>query len=91
MRKRFTKTAAFVALFAFLFLLAPGLSNAKPGKFDFRLLIKKPAMWISSFWNMITPIFDGGDDGTKLIVPGDSTAKIKPLTESVSPKPSKGD
>ena len=91
MRKKLTKTAAFVALFAFVFLLAPGLSNAKPGKFDIRLLIKKPAMWISSFWNIITPIFDGGNDNPKAIVPGDSIAKIKPLTESVSPKPSKGD
>jgi hypothetical protein len=85
------KTAAFIALFAFLFLLAPALSNAKPAKFDIRLLIKKPAMWISSFWNIITPIFDGGNDGVKAIVPGDSAAKIKPLTESVSVKPSKGD
>ena len=91
MRKKLTKTAAFVALFAFVFLLAPGLSNAKPGKFDIRLLIKKPAMWISSFWNIITPIFDGGNDNHKAIVPGDSTAKIKPLTDSLSPKPSKGD
>jgi hypothetical protein len=91
MRKRFTKTAAFVALFAFLFLLAPGLSNAKPGKFDIRLLIKKPAIWISSFWNIITPIFGGGNDGTSAIVPGDSPAKIKPLTDSLSPKPSTRD
>jgi hypothetical protein len=91
MHKRFTKTAAIVALFAFLFLLAPGISSAKPGKFDIRLLVKKPAMWIASFWNVITPIFDGGNDNPKAIVPGDSTAKIKPLTDSVSPKPSKGD
>lgn len=91
MHKKFTKTAAFIALFAFIFLLAPALSNAKPAKFDIRLLIKKPAMWISSFWNIITPIFDGREDSTKAIIPGDSTAKIKPLTESVSVKPSKGD
>jgi len=91
MHKKLTKTAAFIALFAFLFLLAPALSNAKPAKFDIRLLIKKPAMWISSFWNIITPIFDGGNDTSKAIIPGDSTAKIKPLTDSLSPKPSKGD
>lgn len=91
MHKKFTKTAAFIALFAFIFLLAPALSNAKPAKFDIRLLIKKPAMWISSFWNIITPIFDGREDSAKAIIPGDSTAKIKPLTESVSVKPSKGD
>jgi hypothetical protein len=91
MHKKLTKTAALIALFAFLFLLAPGLSNARPAKFDIRLLIKKPAMWISSFWNIITPIFDGGNDTSKAIVPGDSTSKIKPLTDSVSVKPSKGD
>lgn len=91
MHKKLTKTAAFIALFAFLFLLAPALSNARPAKFDIRLLVKKPAMWISSFWNIITPIFDGRDDSPKAIVPGDSTAKIKPLTDSLSPKPSKGD
>jgi hypothetical protein len=91
MHKKLTKTAAFIALFAFLFLLAPALSNAKPAKFDIRLLIKKPAMWISSFWNIITPIFDGGNDTSKAIVPGDSVAKIKPLTDSLSPKLSKDD
>ena len=91
MHKKLTKTAAFIALFTFIFLLAPALSNAKPVKFDIRLLIKKPAMWISSFWNIITPIFDGREDTPKAIVPGDSTVKIKPLTESVSVKPSKGD
>ena len=93
MHKKLTKTAAFIALFAFLFLLAPALSNAyrKPAKFDIRLLVKKPAMWISSFWNIITPIFDGGNDASRVIAPDDSTAKIKPLTESASPKPSKGD
>jgi hypothetical protein len=48
-------------------------------------------MWISSFWNIITPIFGGREDTPKAIVPGDSTVKIKPLTESVSVKPSKGD
>jgi hypothetical protein len=91
MRKKLIKTAAFIALFAFLFLWAPGQSNAKPGKIDIRLLIRKPAIWITSFWNIITPIFDGREDTLRAIVPSDSVAKIKPLTESVSPKPSKGD
>jgi len=91
MNKRINKTAAFVALFALLFLLAPGLSNAKPGKFDIRLLIKKPVIWITSFWNVITPVFDARDNGPKSILPGDPSPTIKPLTESVSPKLSKGD
>lgn len=91
MHKKLIKTAAFIALFAFLFLWAPGLSNAKPGKIDIRLLIKKPAIWITSFWNIITPIFDSRDDAPKGLIPSDSVVKIKPLTESLSPKPSKGD
>jgi len=88
MHKKLTKTVAFVALFAFLFLLAPGLSNAKPRKFDIRLLLQRPAMWISSFWNIITPVFDGRDDAPTAVI---SPVKTKPLTESVSVKPSKGD
>jgi len=90
MHKKLTKSAAFVALFAFLFLLAPGLSNAGPRKFDIKLLLKQPAIWISSFWNIITPIFDGRDNA-RAIIPSNSTAKIKPLTDSLSPKPSKSD
>ena len=93
MHKKLTKTAAFIALFAFVFLFAPGLSVAKekPFKFDVRTLMKKPAMWISSFWSIFDPIFDHGKDAPKTIAPDDSVAKIKPLTESTSPKISKGD
>jgi len=88
MHKKLTKSAAFVALFAFLFLLAPGLSNATPRKFDVKLMLKQPVIWISSFWSIITPIFDGRDNVPTTII---SPAKIKPLTESVSVKPSKND
>jgi len=88
MHKKLTKSAAFVALFAFLFLLAPGLSNAAPRKIDIKLLLKQPAIWISSFWSIITPVFDSRDNVPTTII---SPAKIKPLTESVSVKPSKND
>lgn len=91
MNKKLTRTVAFVALFAFFFLLTPGLSNAGPRKFNIRLLIQKPAIWISSFWNIITPIFDGRDNSPRVIIPGDSPAKLKPLTDSLSPKPSRSD
>ena len=91
MHKRVSKTAAFVALFALLFLLAPTLSSARPGKFDIRLLIKKPVIWVTAFWNVITPVFDARDSGSKAIVPGEPTPTIKPLTDSLSPKLSKGD
>jgi hypothetical protein len=88
MHKKLRKTAAFVALFACLMLLAPVLSNARPRKIDIRYLLQRPAFWISSFWNIITPIFDGRDDTSAPVV---SPTKIKPLTESVSVKPSRGD
>ncbi len=93
MHKKLTKTAAFIALFAFIFLLAPGLSSAKerPFKFNIRSLVKKPAMWISSFWSIFDPIFSPRKDAPKTISPDDSVLKIKPLTESASPKVSKGD
>jgi hypothetical protein len=88
MHKKLRKTAAFVALFACLMFLAPVLSNARPRKIDIRYLLQRPAYWISSFWNIITPIFDGRDDSPTAIV---SPAKLKPLTDSLSPKLSKGD
>ena len=93
MHKKLTRTAAFIALFAFLFLFAPGLSVAKekPFKINFRTLVKKPALWISSFWNIFDNIFDHGKNTPKAIVPDESVSKIKPLTESVSPKVSRGD
>jgi hypothetical protein len=91
MHKKLIKTAAFIALFGLLFLWAPTLTSAKPGKFDIRQLVRKPAIWITSVWNFLTPIFDGRDDTPKGMVPGDSVNKVKPLTDSVSVKPSKGD
>jgi hypothetical protein len=93
MHKKLTKTAAFLALFAIIFLLAPGFASAKekPFKFNIRTLMSKPAMWVSSFWNIFDPIFNRGKDSPKAIVPDDSVAKIKPLTDSASVKPSKGD
>jgi hypothetical protein len=93
MHKKLTKTGAFIALFAIIFLFAPGLSNAKekPFKFNVRTLMRKPAMWVSSFWNIFDPIFNRGKDSPKAIIPDDSVAKIKPLTDSTSLKPSRGD
>lgn len=93
MHKKLTKTAAFIALFAFLFLFAPGLSVAKekPFKINFRALVKKPGLWLSSFWSIFDPIFNRGKDTPKVIVPDDSVPKIKPLTDSASLKPSRGD
>lgn len=93
-KKSLFKVAALVALFGFLLLSAPGLSSApkKPAKFDFRLMVKKPAMWISSLLNMFTPIFDNGNSGTsKNTTPDNSSYTIKPLGDSLAVRPSKSD
>ena len=93
MHKRMTKTAAFIALFAFIFLLAPAVSSAneKPFKFNVRTLLRKPAAWISSFWGIFDPIFNPGKDEPKTVIPDEPVIKVKPLTDSSSVKVSKGD
>jgi hypothetical protein len=93
MHKKLTKTAAFIALFAFIFLLAPGISSAreKPFKFNVRTLVKKPAAWISSFWSLFDPIFSPGKDEPNTIASDQPVLKAKPLTESASTKVSKDD
>jgi hypothetical protein len=93
MHKKLTKTTAFIALFAFIFLLAPAISSAKerPFKFNIRTLIKKPAVWISSFWSIFDPIFNPAKSEPKIIAPDDPVIKIKPLTDSSSVKLSRGD
>jgi hypothetical protein len=97
-KKPFVKIVALVALFAIILLSAPGLSSAekKASKFDFRLLIKKPALWISSVLDMFIPIFDRGDSGTSknttpTTAPGNSSFKIRPLGDSLSVRPSQSD
>ncbi len=93
MNKNLTKTAAFIALFAFIFLFAPGFASAKekPFKFDIKALVKKPAVWISSFWSIFDPIFNPGKNAPKVIAPDEPVPTIKPLAESASPKVSRGD
>lgn len=93
MHKKQARTAAFIALFAFIFLLTPTISSAKerPFKFDIRTLVKKPAVWISSFWSIFDPIFHPRKDAPKVIVPDQPVIKVKPLTESSSPKLSRSD
>lgn len=93
MNKKLTKAAAVIALFAFVFLFTPGLSNAKekPFKFNVKSLIKKPIVWISSFWSIFDPIFNPGKDASKTIAPDNPVLKVKPLTDSPSVKPSRGD
>jgi len=93
-RNQIFKVAALVVLLGFIFLSAPGLSSAekKSTKFDFSLLLKKPAMWISSVLNMFTPIFDNGNNGTSTsTTPNKSNYKIKPTGGLPAPKPSGGD
>jgi hypothetical protein len=92
MDKKLAKTAAFVALFAFMFLLAPAISSAKPAKIDFRTVVKKPVQWISSFLGVFTPIFGHGKSPSPKIAPPDSSSPtIKPLIDDGSVAPSKKD
>jgi len=93
-KKLFPKIIALVALLGFIFLSAPGLSSAekKATRFDFGLLIKKPAAWISAAWSMFTPIFDRDATPTsKTTVPSTSKLKIKPLGDAIVGRPSGGD
>jgi len=93
-KKPFCKVAAMVVLLGFIFLSAPGLSSAdkKASKFDFRVIIKKPAIWISSVLNMFTPIFDPGNRGTSnTVAPDKSNPKIKPLGDILIVRPSRED
>jgi hypothetical protein len=92
-KKPFCKVAALVVLLGFIFLSAPGLMSAdkKATKFDFRVIIKKPAMWISSVLNMFTPIFDPGNSTSKTVAPDKSNPKIKPLGDILIVRPSRDD
>jgi hypothetical protein len=93
-KKLFPKIIALVALLGFIFLSAPGVSSAekKATKFDFGLLIKKPAAWISAAWSMFTPIFDRDATPTsKTTTPSTPKLKIKPLGDAIVGRPSGGD
>jgi hypothetical protein len=92
--KTLSKTIAILALVGFIGLLAPGLSSAEKrgSKFDFRSIVRKPAVWISSVWNWITPIFDlGNSTVSKSPLPNNSTLKARPTGDLPSPRPSRAD
>jgi hypothetical protein len=93
-KKSLFKVAALFTLLGFFLLSVPGLYSApkQTSKFDFRLLIKKPVIWISSFVSMFTPVFDTGTSETSNTINQDkSSRKIKALGDSLSVRPSKGD
>jgi len=93
-RKLIFKSVAMITLLGFFLLSVPGLSSApkKSSKFDFRVLIKKPAAMISSFFSVFTPIFDTENpDTSKTIGSDNSGTKIKPLGDILIVKPSKDD
>ena len=93
-KKSLFKIAALFTLLGFFLLSVPGLSSApkKTSRFDFRVLIKKPVAWISSFVSMFTPVFDTGNSDTSNTINQDnSSGKIKALGDSLSVRPSKSD
>jgi hypothetical protein len=88
MRKKLT---ALIALAAFLFLFAPGLSSAekKTVKYDFRIFFKKSLTFIASIADYITPVFyKGKTDTPRNTVTDDSNLKAKPLGGLDAPRPS---
>jgi len=92
-KKNFFKVAAMMACLGILLLSVPGTyaMDKKASKFDYKLLIKKPAMFFSSLLSFI-PIFDTG----KATVSTDNTQdnygkKIKITGGLVQGKPSDGD
>jgi hypothetical protein len=93
-KKTISKMVAILALIGFMGLLAPGLSSAekKASRFDYRSIIRKPAVWISSVWSWIAPVFDFGDTAVaKSPLPSNSTFKARPTGDLPSPRPSKSD
>lgn len=93
MRKtKINKTIALLALIGFIGMLAPGLSSAekKASKFDFRSFIRKPAVWVSSVWSWIAPVFDLGN-GAVAKSPDNSTLKARPTGGLPAPRTGGGD
>jgi hypothetical protein len=93
-KKTLSKAIAILALVGFIGLLAPGLSSAEKrgSKFDFRSIVRKPAVWISSVWSWIAPVFDlGNATVSKSPLPNNSTLKARPTGGLSAPRPGKGD
>jgi hypothetical protein len=88
------KMVAMIVLFGFVFLLAPGLYSApkKAQKFSFGILLKKPVSWMTSLYDFISPYFGHKNSApSNSLAPDDSPAKVKPLGDSISLRPSKSD
>lgn len=63
MKKTLKKVTAVIICFAFLTLVFPGIADAKPRvkKFNFKQLIRKPAIFLVSLLSYV-PIYDIGSD-----------------------------
>lgn len=88
------KIIAMATLVGFFLLSVPGLSSApkKTTKFDFRILIKKPATWISSFMSFLNPVFDSENPEPSKSNSSNVTIPItKPTGGLAAPRPSTGD
>jgi len=63
MKKTMKKVTAIIVCFVFIAMVFPGLADAKPRvkKFNFKQLIRKPAIFLVSLLSYV-PIYDIGAD-----------------------------
>ena len=93
-RKPLSKAIALVALVGFICLFAPGLSSAekRTSRFDFRSVLSKPVVWVSSLWGWIAPVFgSAGAPASKNIAPDNSPLKVRPTGGLAAPRMGGGD
>ena len=93
-KKPFSKAMALLVLVGFICLFATGLSSAekKASRFDFRSIIRKPVVWVSSLWNWLAPVFDGGNAAiSKNPATGNSPLKARPTGGLPAPRTGGGD
>jgi hypothetical protein len=97
MRKRFLKVAALIACFSILTLYVPGLVGAEKServqaRVDFKMMFKKPALFLSYFLPFLQPLFDNTTPATPNDQNSTNLKKIR-ITGGLTspPRPGGGD
>ena len=87
--KSFFKATCLVVCLGIFLLSVPPLSSAqRPGKFDFRTMIRKPVLLISSYLPIFSSVFDLGASDTPS---HDTIGTVRPLGDIIHVRPSDGD